>query len=313
MSGAADSFRKSAALRERLYALQPEDVQVQRDLMMAYGHLGDIVGGPAVINMGDYGQAVVWFGKAAAIAERMMAADPSNALARRDAGTAIARIGASQTAAGEYRAALENFRRAEPLLRAVLAASPESVIVGQTLAFMYNSQGQAFHAVGDENASIDALRRSIDLCRRGLKKDPAGVSWNHVLWGAEIFTADALAAKGETDAALTGVKVLLDEVRREPVPHDPSGHAYLARAMSANGAVHSILARKSSGENRAAEWRTARDFFGDSLKEWQLEPNRAKEPLLRQMRIAEAGLAQSRRELQQVGREPANGLRDNLP
>ena len=64
-SDAAGSFRKSAALSEQLAALRPGDVLIQRDLMEAYGHLGDLTGGPAVdwSICGDYRGAIGWFGK----------------------------------------------------------------------------------------------------------------------------------------------------------------------------------------------------------------------------------------------------------
>ena len=82
----------------------------------------------------------------------MAAADPSNVLALSDVGTAWARVGESETAAGDYREALKSFKRAEPPLRNALATTPESRIVAQTLSFLYEYETRALHAMGDPGA-----------------------------------------------------------------------------------------------------------------------------------------------------------------
>ena len=105
---AADAFGRSASLREQVFALRPQDVAVQHDLLIAYGHLGDLTGSPMFASLGDYREGVDWYRKAAAIARQMTAADPSDTQAPNDEGTALLRIGAAQTAAGENREALES-------------------------------------------------------------------------------------------------------------------------------------------------------------------------------------------------------------
>ncbi len=144
---AVDGFRRSVALRERLFALRPQDVLVQHDLLIAYGHTGDLTGSPLVINMGEYREAVVWYRKAAAIARLMAAADPSNVQARNDEGTALMRIGTSQTAAGENRDALESLQRAEAILAPLRDASPASDTLAQRFATKNLYKGRALHAM----------------------------------------------------------------------------------------------------------------------------------------------------------------------
>ena len=297
LSGAVDSCRKSATLREQASALRPGDVQIQHDLMLSYGHLGDVTGGPAVINLGDYRGAVAWFGKAAAIAERLSGADPSNALARSDAGIANSRIGISQTAAGEYRQALETFRRAEPLLISALAAAPKSQIVAQSLAFMYRFKAQALHALGDDRAAIEVLRHSLDTCRAWLAKEPENTSWNHILWFEQEQLAMALAATGATDEALQQARSALEAVRHVHIPNDLAAHAYAARALWANAGIHSIRAKRMSADARKAEYRVAVGFYRQALDEWRLHPNRMKEPYLSDMRRTESEFAEAGRKL----------------
>ena len=302
LSDAADSFRKSAELSERLFTLKPGDVQIQRDLMEGYGHLGDVTGGPAVINMGDYRAAIGWFGKAAAIAEKMAAADPSNVLALSDSGTAWGRVGESQAAAGDYGGALETFKRAEPILLKALATAPESRIVAQTLAFLYDYKARAFHALGDEAAEAENLQHALDLCRSGLKKEPANASWNHMAWWSRGMLAISLALRGDTNGGLAQAQQVLETVHNSPVPNDVSTHAYLARALDANGSVHALIAKRESGETRVSEWRTAADYYERAVGEWQLYPYHEKEPGVVDFRRTEAGLEEARRELRVASR-----------
>lgn len=295
LADAADSFRKSAALSEQLFELRPGDAEIQRDLMESYGHLGDLTGGPAVINMGDYRAAIGWFGKAAAIAEKMAAADPSNVLALSDVGTAWGRVGESQTAAGDFGEALGSFKRAETPLRNALATAPENRIVAQTLAFLYEYKARAFHAMGDETASAESLQRALELCHAGLKKDPTNSSWNHMAWWAGDMMALSLASRGNTGEALAEAQKALEAARVSPIKNDLAAHAYLARALDANGGVHAVLAKRSSGEARVSEWRAAADYYGRAMGEWQLYPNRGKDPNAVDFRRTEAGLAEARR------------------
>ena len=57
--------------------MRPDDVAVERDLPIVYGHIGDAMGNPFLISLGDYRGAVEWYAEAAKIARRMTAADAS--------------------------------------------------------------------------------------------------------------------------------------------------------------------------------------------------------------------------------------------
>ena len=89
----------------------------------------------------------------------------------------------------------------------------------------------------------------------------------------------------------------VDTVRRAHLPSDLAAQAYLAHALTANGTVHSILARRVSDGSRVAEWRTATGFYRGAMDAWQQFPNRTKEPYLGFMRRSEAGLAEAERAL----------------
>jgi serine/threonine protein kinase len=100
------AFQKSVELRERLFAIQPNDVMVERDLMMSYGHIGDMLGSPFLFNLGDPHGAIENYRKAQKIAESMVAADASNRQAKVDLGIVLGRIGAAMQAPEEAKDSL---------------------------------------------------------------------------------------------------------------------------------------------------------------------------------------------------------------
>src|SRR5580658_5415607 len=155
----------------------------------------------------------------------------------------------------------------------------------------------ALEETGAETQAIEVLRHAADMCRAGLRKDPANISWNHMLWRMQPLLAAALALDGQSEAALREAQSVLETVRRTRRPSDLAAQAYLARALTANGTVHSILAKRTPNVTRVAEWRTAAGFYRGAMDAWQQFPNRTKEPYLGFMRRSEAGLAEAEREL----------------
>ena len=76
---AVDQFRVCVTLREQIVAEQPHQADYQRNLLIAYGHLGDMLGYNADGNLGDIAGATVMFEKATALARVAMARIPRTA------------------------------------------------------------------------------------------------------------------------------------------------------------------------------------------------------------------------------------------
>jgi tRNA A-37 threonylcarbamoyl transferase component Bud32/tetratricopeptide (TPR) repeat protein len=303
LTDAADAFRRSADLREQVFAISPQNVSVQHDLLIAYGHLGDLTGGPQFRNLGDYRGAVTWFRKAEAIAQRMAEQDPSNAQARNDEGTALVRIGVSQTAAGENRAALKTLKRAESILLPLRTASPASVPLAQRLTTLYLYKGIGLDAAGEHAAAIEPLRRAIAICEGVLKSRP-DLSSRHMMWASQGYLAVALAGAGDMAGARATSRGYLEDVERPEHRSNIGFHAILGNALAANGAVSMIQARHLSGAASLAEWRAAAGFYRRSVAEYR-QFNTETEPYRGQLRRVEAELAECQRAIEKPG---PNGL-----
>ena len=296
LAESVDAFRRSTSLREQLYAANPQDVSVQHDLLIAYGHLGDVTGSPLFLTLGDYRGAQVWYRKALSLAEKMGESDPSNAQARSDQGQALLRIATSQVAAGDYRAGLETLTRVEKMVAPLLAASPGNVPLARNLALVYEYRGIALRALADYPGAIDSLRRVLPVCEAVLKGH-TDTSCRHIVWQAHDELALALAAAGEDAAALKEGESLVRMGDRWPESaRDASLHAYLARALAANGGVHAILARRAAGKQRAPHWLAAADFYRRAVQEFEAYQPTA-DTALSEMRKAQSSLTECERAL----------------
>ena len=92
---------------------QPENVVYERELMIAYGHAGDVLGFRVGEHLGDFAGAAEVLGKAVAIAEWLARQDPSDEKARLDLASAKLRFGAVLLNQGQSAAGLAQLAEAE--------------------------------------------------------------------------------------------------------------------------------------------------------------------------------------------------------
>lgn len=145
LSDAAESIRASIAVREQLVAEEPDNIDYRRQLLIGYGHLGDLLGFRSGENLGDLGGAAVAFERAVALAEWARQRDPMDRRAWSDLTNARFRLGSVLAAdprhVGEGLAQLED---AERWAGCLLAPDPS----------VYQ---HAYLAIGIERAIADAL------------------------------------------------------------------------------------------------------------------------------------------------------------
>jgi tetratricopeptide (TPR) repeat protein len=298
-----DSYRKAGTLRERAFAMRPDDVAVLRDLLIVYGHIGDAMGNPFVISAGNYKGAVPWYAKATAIARRMSAADPSNEQARLDVGAALTRIGASQTAAGEYREALENLAAAAAVLDPFAARRPMNASFVEMDSLIYEYKARSLQALGQADSSIVNWRRSIDICAAVFAVSPSdsscqkqwSVDWNGL--------APLLAATGDFKSGLKQGQASLELARTIAKNPGKTSGSYLPRALTANGAIYTAAAKRPGIPQADATgyWRSASEYYKQAIHEWKAL-RLATYPFIEEEQEAEVRLAECERALRGVQR-----------
>jgi eukaryotic-like serine/threonine-protein kinase len=252
-------YLKSVALREQAIAARPNDVTAQRDLMIAYGHVGDTMGSPFLFNLGDPRGAREYYGKAARIAEGMAATDPSDKQARIDLGIALTRIGTVLQAPGEVAESLAALNRAAGILEPLYASETNNHGYSVQLSLLYEYRGQRLRQSGNDAAALVSYRRSLDICAKMLaarRDDRNGLRQQLVDNGA---VASLLARAGDSAGALLTASETVSGAERFVAGRADSDRAYVPRSLDWSAAVYENL----------SDWTNAAENYRKELAAWK--------------------------------------------
>src|SRR5207302_1637723 len=179
-SGAFNSYRKSLAIREELFASDPGNLQSRLDLSVSYARMGDILSksnnAPGALEnyrkalvaanptdaefrgvmmdsyewvgitfgeIGDNTQGLEYHHKALALCQAQLIADPANAQARDDLGDVYYEIGNTLIRLGKSNDALNNFRKSLENYRAVSDVDPTDKNARRQVYITYREIGIA--------------------------------------------------------------------------------------------------------------------------------------------------------------------------
>ena len=110
------------------------DPSLSRELISAYIKVGNVQGNPQNANLGDQAGALESYHKAKAIADRLLATDPKDALARRLLGVVQEKMADVLAAMGNLTAAVENGHRSLAAFKMLADAAPGDAAPRQSLA-----------------------------------------------------------------------------------------------------------------------------------------------------------------------------------
>jgi len=292
-------LRKAAKVREDLTAQFPEDVLIARNLLITYGRLGDNTGGPYLLrNLGDSAQAIVYYRKAVAIAERLAAVDPRDRLAKNDLATALMRLGITLDGPGQWDDSLAILRRSETLFEEMLpTADPGSTRERRPLSMVYEYLGHRLEAQGKPAEALPAYRRSVEISDALLARTPASPPDEYQLLCDHKALALLLASLGRRDEALqsAGRSVAMAEALASSKPVNNLNFRHPPSTYETTGQVYAALARSGGG---SADWTQARAWFARSRDAWgKLRGNPALPPVDQDLARLDAKIAECEREL----------------
>ena len=279
-------FRQGTAEMEKLVSSDPRNVSWNRDLMLAYGHVADVLGNPGLNNLGDRAGALQAYRKAAGIGKTLYEADRADQRAAADYGIALSRV---ETMMDDRNpgAKLEVQQEAIRVLEDAARTSPGNVAPKIYLALVNQHLGDSYTAAADIGAARHAYLRSADIAASGMKSGHASL---HILF---IHSNQRLAlnavARERRDEALEFAATALRAGEHPPQGSGPL--RALPRGLSAMGLTYAALLR--SRARAASDQKDALSWLGKSLDAWrasQSEPGFA-EPHRREMQEVELALA----------------------
>ncbi len=93
LEDALASYRRAAVIGEAAVAGDPGNTSYQQQLLLQYGHVGDVLGYPTLPNLGDTAGAEAAFRKATTTAANLYRSDSSNLRALNDYAISLSRLG----------------------------------------------------------------------------------------------------------------------------------------------------------------------------------------------------------------------------
>jgi non-specific serine/threonine protein kinase/serine/threonine-protein kinase len=241
--GATESLTKALAIRQRVFALEPNNKDVRQDLAFCYERIGVIY----VFN-GPPDKAVENLRKAAPMFEALAAAEPTNedlqyALVDNYQGMAKALGNPTTPNLGDTKGALEYMSKAQPIIEKLVADHPANLAYQVYLAGLHNSLGWVLGtSLGRLPEALEQAHQALAINRELVKADPGNTLYRTQLANQLSATARIMLNTGDNREALEDFKEgkAIYEAVLTADPHDTYsrrgvalGHRNVAEALGA--------------------------------------------------------------------------------
>jgi tetratricopeptide (TPR) repeat protein len=193
LDAAAASYRRLVEIRERMAVADPRNVVFQRQLMIAYGHVGDVLGFREGQHLGDFAGAAAVLEKAVTIAEWLTQQDPQDEKARFDLASAKLRLGAVLINLHQPANGRRQLEEAAALNAPLLRKSPANVLFQANSINLDQSLALAFAGEGRADAAVRLARQALAEAQAGIV--PKITLPSQVVY-ADMTLAEVLARTG---------------------------------------------------------------------------------------------------------------------
>lgn len=251
--------RRSLEIRKELIRRRPNNVAYLHDLMVAYGRVGDLSGGPFLTgNAGDSAAALENYRDALAIAEKLESLDNRDTNAKIDLAVANMRVGIT----AQQPDSLTHLRKAAALFEGTLKEAPNSVRRSNNLATTYEYLGRRLHENREWDEAAEAFRRSLALTKEGIRVDPSNVSARVQLMASYDGFIPLLVAAGRLKEAESAALDAIEGARGNVASGINPGRMapFVPRAYEWLGDVYQA----------AKDWRHAKQAWTQSAAEWRI-------------------------------------------
>jgi eukaryotic-like serine/threonine-protein kinase len=261
-----DVFLKAVSLREELVKTHPKDVIYKRNLMIGYGHVGDVLGNtPIVYSLGDSAGAQAYYRKAVAIGQELYDADPNDRTAKFDLAAGLERLGMVEASPSDAAESLASLKRSAAILEGLVADDPKSTSRKRMLALTLEYAGRRFQTLGRYSEAIPNCQRSLALAEALLATDPADQPAMSQAIASGRVLATSLALSGNRTAALKQAQATLAQAEASGSHDKRSIQRNLAEATIELGSIYEILAKHSAVSQQKQDWQLAQSALSRSI------------------------------------------------
>jgi serine/threonine protein kinase/tetratricopeptide (TPR) repeat protein len=271
------SYRNGVDELESMVRQSPNDTRARHELMLAYSHVGDILGNPAYDNFGDTPGARAAYIKMAEMARALHDADPADVRAISDYGIALLRLG-SVIPLDQKQDKQATLQKSHELLAGAAHRNPKDRANGMHKAWNEVQLGDLFRAVNDASFAVRYYQMALASAETTLAIDPKDSGTQRWLVAAARSLAEHEARSDDRVQALATLDKAVVLAQRVEATAPPGSLAYglvIARAWTAAGSVHKLLAAREKGDQRDRDLQAARNGYQRSVESWRkLESHR---------------------------------------
>ena len=217
-AGALASYRKAQAILEALLQTDPVNMEIRRDLSIAYENIGNIQ-----TRLMQRNEAVESQRQSLSLREGLLTADPTKVEDRRLVADSNFYLGDALLAGHSnlfdempWPAALESFRKSLLIREQLYAADPMNKSDGRNLAQSYQRIGISLEFIGDANkdmeswrASLESHRQSVMIREKLVAVNPTSAQARRDLADEYIMKASVQADAGDAAGALADCRKAL--------------------------------------------------------------------------------------------------------
>ncbi len=204
--GAMESERKALAIRERVFALEPNNKDVRKELALCYLGMGGLY-----VATGPPDKPVEYARKAMPTLEALLAADPRNEELQSylsDLYFGMARVLGSPGVPnlGDTQGALEYATKAQSLSEKLVASHPTSLDYRATLGSVHNLLGLILNGSGKLSEALEHYQKALVIDQELVKGDPINTSYRRELAIQLGNVGSMLTKMGDKSGALENFK-----------------------------------------------------------------------------------------------------------
>lgn len=261
LQDALSHYREGAALMEKLVEADPNNASLRRDLLLAYGHIADVLGNPNLENLGDRAGALQAYRRAADIAKGLFEVDPANQRAGADYGIALSRVAAVMEDR-DLNAKVAVERESLHVLGDLARGSPQDVSLQIYLAFVNLQLGDTLTLAGDVRGAGAAYSESVAVALAGRKSGQVSFITTYVL--SSLKLGQNAVARGHRTEALDSAHHAYEATLN--LPAGAKSPFMEPRGLGAMGLTYASLSR--SPLRRPGDREQALSWLGKSLGAW---------------------------------------------
>ncbi len=167
---------KALETQRNAYAiLQPlvieNDTDSNRAALSAFGRIGDVL-----FKLGKYSEALDIQQKSLAADEKTLAADPNNALARRDVQVDLHKIALNYSGLGKMNEALASERKTVEFCEQAVSANPESSESRNDLSVAYYHYAEMLEKSGNLREALNYFKKATEIEETNANADPTNTT-----------------------------------------------------------------------------------------------------------------------------------------